>query len=91
MAASYRFMVTGNVQGVGFRAAAQEKALSLGLTGWVRNCGDGAVEGVVAAADAQALATFRLWLQRGPSAARVDHVDWVAAGDTAHEAFAVLR
>ena len=36
--------VRGRVQGVGFRCFAQETAESLGLTGWVRNREDGAVE-----------------------------------------------
>ena len=91
MTPSYRFMVTGQVQGVGFRVAAQRQALALGLGGWVRNCADGAVEGVVAGSDAQKLSTFKAWLERGPDSARVDHVDWINAGEAAHETFVVRR
>ncbi len=39
-----RVIVTGKVQGVFFRAQAQEQASATGLTGWVRNRADGSVE-----------------------------------------------
>jgi acylphosphatase len=78
MPSSYRFVVTGRVQGVGFRAATRRKAQSLGLTGWVRNRNDGAVEGVASSRDAKSLDAFRQWLQQGPPIARVARVDWRA-------------
>jgi len=34
----------GKVQGVGFRFTVQQKAISLGITGWVKNLADGSVE-----------------------------------------------
>jgi acylphosphatase len=80
MAASYRFTVSGQVQGVGFRYTALAQARRLGLTGWVGNRDDGAVEGVASGAD-QALVRFREWLQQGPPAARVQDVEWVEAAD----------
>ena len=46
MAVTKRLLVTGRVQGVGFRFYAQRKARELGVTGWVRNCRDGSVEAV---------------------------------------------
>lgn len=79
---SYRFVVTGRVQGVFFRQSARECAQRLGLAGWVRNRADGAVEGEVAGADAAALEAFRTWLQRGPPRAQVSDLQW-AAGDAA--------
>lgn len=75
MSASYRFRVEGRVQGVGFRWSAVGEARRLGITGWVRNRDDGAVEGEVQG-DPAALEAFRHWLERGPPAARVDAVRW---------------
>lgn len=44
MADEVRLVVSGMVQGVGFRRYVQRQARRLGLSGWVRNCGDGTVE-----------------------------------------------
>jgi acylphosphatase len=90
MPASYRFIVAGQVQGVGFRYAAMAQARRLGLTGWVANLPDGSVEGVAAGADA-ALAQFRDWLQRGPPAARVQRVDWGASEAPLETGFEIRR
>ncbi|MBL6751740.1 MAG: acylphosphatase [Nevskia sp.] len=90
MSSSYRFAVSGRVQGVGFRASAQGRAAALGLRGWVRNRADGAVEGLACGEDA-ALAAFRAWLQRGPPAARVSAVEWSPASDDGQTGFLVRR
>jgi acylphosphatase len=68
-----RFIVTGKVQGVSFRASARERALRLGLCGHARNLADGRVE-VVASGDPESLAELDAWLHHGPPAARVDEV-----------------
>jgi acylphosphatase len=75
-------VVRGNVQGVGFRYYTQEAASSLGLTGWVRNLRDGAVE-VTAEGPRAALERLLEFLHRGPAAARVSEVssDWSPASD----------
>jgi acylphosphatase len=91
MMKSYRFLVAGRVQGVGFRAATQHKALALGLHGWVRNREDGAVEGLVGGEEEARLREFREWLAHGPPAAHVDRVEWNATAPEAHEFFAVRR
>ena len=78
MPSSYRFVVTGRVQGVGFRAATRRRAQVLGLSGWVRNRNDGAVEGVASSQNAEALESFRLWLHQGPPISRVERVEWRA-------------
>jgi acylphosphatase len=77
---SYRFVVKGRVQGVFFRQSTRERAVQLGLGGWVRNRADGSVEGVVAGADAAAIDAFRTWLQSGPPRAQVSDLTWTAAG-----------
>jgi acylphosphatase len=91
MNTSYRFVVTGRVQGVGFRAAAQGKALFLGLRGWIRNRDDSAVEGLVGGDSASELEAFRTWLQKGPPGARVDELEWSATGEPVDEGFLVRR
>lgn len=68
------FQVGGRVQGVFFRASARQRAEELGLTGWVRNCPDGGVEGLACGAP-DALAMFRDWLWQGPEQARVTRVE----------------
>ena len=90
MPASYRFTVSGQVQGVGFRYSAAAQARRLGLTGWVANRSDGSVEGLASGAD-DALAQFRDWLGRGPPAARVQGVDWQASEGTATAGFEIRR
>jgi acylphosphatase len=66
-------LISGRVQGVGFRYAMAEEAERLGLTGWVRNRRDGTVEAVIDGA-AEAVDTFLVWAKRGPPAARVTGV-----------------
>lgn len=74
MRAVRHYIVTGRVQGVGFRAATQDTARDLGLAGWVRNRSDGAVE-IMAAGDESALDRLRDWLGRGPGMAAVRDVE----------------
>ena len=66
--------VRGRVQGVFFRASAQREAKRLGLTGWVKNRLDGAVE-LLAEGEEDALKELLGWANHGPSAARVERVD----------------
>jgi len=69
-----RFLVSGRVQGVFFRASTREEALRLGLTGHAKNLPDGSVE-VVACGDDAALAELQRWLQLGPPLAQVSRVE----------------
>jgi acylphosphatase len=73
MSEARRLLVSGRVQGVGFRAFVAEAAREAGLSGWVRNLGDGRVE-VFAEGEAMALAALAAACARGPFLARVDHV-----------------
>ena len=68
-----RFLVSGRVQGVFYRASTREQALMLGLSGHARNLPDGRVE-VLAIGSAASLETLERWLCQGPPAARVDSV-----------------
>lgn len=63
-------IVEGVVQGVNFRYYTQERALSLRLTGWVRNRADGSVE-VLAEGPRASLDRLLEFLRRGPPAASV--------------------
>jgi DNA ligase D-like protein (predicted 3'-phosphoesterase) len=83
-----RAVVTGRVQGVGYRAAAVERARELGLLGWVRNDDDGAVR-VHAEGDGEAVERFVAWLHDGPPAAAVERVEVEAVRREGHEQFAV--
>lgn len=66
--------VRGRVQNVYFRASAQREARQNGLTGWVKNRPDGAVEMVVEG-DEDFVKNFLAWAQLGPTTARVDSVE----------------
>ncbi|MEK6777765.1 MAG: acylphosphatase [bacterium] len=69
-----RLVIHGRVQGVFFRASAQEEASRCNLAGWVRNLVNGSVE-VVAEGDERALDEFAKWCSHGPPYAKVSHVD----------------
>lgn len=76
--AAARFVVSGRVQGVAFRAHARAQALALGLCGHAINLHDGRVE-VLAVGDAEAIERLAEWLRRGSPMARVDAVARVPA------------
>lgn len=65
--------IYGNVQGVFFRAAAQEQAESLGIVGFARNESDGTVY-IEAEGEESALNQFLTWCHQGPPAATVEQV-----------------
>lgn len=80
-----RFLVSGRVQGVSFRAYTRAQAVALGLRGFARNLADGRVE-VLAVGDAVAVDQLGDWLWTGSPLARVDDVvrseaDAAAAGE----------
>ncbi len=67
-------IVHGTVQGVFYRASAEQEAHRLGVSGWAGNRADGTVELVVEGDDA-AVEQMLDWARRGPSRAEVTHVD----------------
>lgn len=68
-----RFILSGRVQGVGFRYFAQDAARREGLHGYVLNRDDGSVE-AVAEGEVESVDRFERALRRGPSRSRVEHV-----------------
>ena len=68
-----RVLISGRVQGVGYRYFAQMAARAEGLGGWAQNQPDGSVE-VMAEGDEEAVRRFEAKLRRGPGGARVDDV-----------------
>ncbi len=70
MVACVRCLIDGRVQGVWFRASTREKAMELGVRGWVRNLPDGRVETLLQG-EAEAVEALRQWLWQGPTLAEV--------------------
>ncbi|MBI5227961.1 acylphosphatase [Candidatus Micrarchaeota archaeon] len=68
-------IVSGTVQGVYFRAGAQQKAQSLGLVGFVKNRDDDSVE-LVAEGERESLEELLLWCSKGPKEAIVKHMEF---------------
>jgi len=75
-----RFVVTGRVQGVGYRWWTVGTAKRLGLAGWVRNRRDGSVE-IQAAGPADRLDALALACESGPPGARVAAIQRFPAED----------
>lgn len=68
-----RLLISGRVQGVGFRWFTLEAASVEGVTGWVRNLPNGDVE-IMAEGDAEAVERFERRVRQGPGHARIDDV-----------------
>jgi acylphosphatase len=85
-----RYLVSGRVQGVWFRASTRDQALRLGLTGRADNLPDGQVE-VVACGPGSALDALEAWLWLGPELAVVESVIAMAADQVAYDGFTTGR
>lgn len=85
-------VVSGLVQGVGYRYFAVNEASRLGISGWVRNCCDGSVE-VEAQGSADAVSAMIEALKAGPRWGRVDHVQTakIPLSDDKASGFCVCR
>ncbi|HSG91638.1 MAG TPA: acylphosphatase [Pseudomonadales bacterium] len=93
MTASLRVhgVVSGRVQGVGFRASLARRARDLEVRGWVRNRDDGSVEFLAVGAPS-AVEALLAWAHDGPAGARVDGlVRLPAAAGPAPDDFEVRR
>jgi acylphosphatase len=85
-----RWLISGTVQGVGFRAWVAKRATGLGLQGWVRNLADGSVE-VEAQGDETSMIMMDRLLRSGPASARVRNVTVQAPGAEELKSFMVRR
>jgi acylphosphatase len=85
-----RAVVTGRVQGVGFRFFAERAARDAGVAGWVRNREDGAVE-TFAEGEEQAVRLYLDRLKIGPRVSRVTAVHEEEAGPAGHTTFEITR
>jgi acylphosphatase len=78
------YIVSGRVQGVGFRFFVNRAASIEGLHGWVRNLPNGGVE-IRAEGESDALERFERHVRQGPPASRIDEVDITDVGATGHD------
>ena len=78
-----KFLIRGDVQGVGYRFFAQRAAAKHQVLGYVRNCPDGTVE-AFAEGSAVSLDEFRNDLVTGPQWSRVEHVEEISLEPTGH-------
>jgi acylphosphatase len=83
-------LVSGRVQGVGFRWHTRAKAQALGLDGWVKNLPDGRVEVWVEGEEAP-LREMIEWLAQGPPPARVTGVEVVERASAGVAGFDLRR
>lgn len=88
--ATKHLTIKGRVQGVFYRATAKEVATKLGLTGWVRNTGEGHVEALVSGEE-ERINKFVEWCWQGPKAAAVTGVEMVNAEEQNFGDFAIVR
>ncbi len=84
-----RLVIHGRVQGVFFRDSMCREAQNLGVAGWVRNRGDGAVEAMVQGEPAAVDAIVR-WARRGPDRAQVERVE-IEPHEGSYTNFEVIR
>ena len=87
---AHRFIVSGLVHGVFFRATTQQKALELGLTGWVKNCDDGSVE-IHAEGPEDKLKELEEWCWKGSKEAKVQNVLVESINDKKCSEFRILK
>jgi acylphosphatase len=89
MRVARRLVISGRVQGVGFRHFTLEAARREGVNGWVRNLPDGRVEAYVEG-DLEAVDRLERSVRHGPRGARVEMVDALSEPATgAYAGFAI--
>jgi acylphosphatase len=84
------YLVSGRVQGIGFREWVRRTARAQGVRGWVRNREDGRVE-AVATAQADVLERFERMLRDGSAISRIESVESSDVDETPFSDFEVRR
>jgi acylphosphatase len=84
-----RVIVHGRVQAVGFRFSARVEAQRLGVSGWIKNRSDGAVEAEIEGESA-AVDAMLSWLDEGPPGAEVSSMSTADLAPTGERGFRVL-
>lgn len=87
---AYSLIVSGVVQGVGFRHYTREKAAELYVYGTVRNLANGTVAIHVEGEEAQ-MQKFLTWCHTGPSSASVTKLDYSQTSILGHSSFDIIR
>lgn len=82
--------ITGKVQGVFFRKSTWEKAITLGIKGWVRNDSDGSILVEMEGNDF-AITEMEKWLRIGPPLAKVDFLEIIEGNEKGHQEFLILN
>jgi acylphosphatase len=90
MLQTYSITVTGKVQGVYYRQSTKEKAIALGLTGYVKNLPDGRVQ-IMASGNTDQLLQLVLWCRQGPARAIVEEVQVETLPPTLFMGFRIER
>ena len=85
-----RVMISGRVQGVGFRYFARRKAKKLNVFGWIQNLGDGSVDAVFQGEDKNVDEMVK-WCYEGSPLASVDKVDVRGEPMGKYEEFEILK
>lgn len=84
-----RVIVHGRVQAVGFRFSARVEAQRLGVSGWIKNRSDGAVEAEIEG-EAAAVDAMLSWLDEGPPGADVSSMSTADLAPTGERGFRVV-
>ncbi|HTF56190.1 MAG TPA: acylphosphatase [Planctomycetota bacterium] len=84
-----RVVITGRVQGVFYRASCRDEGAARGLSGWIRNTPDGAVEAAFEGPEAEVQALIE-WCRRGPPSAWVEHVEVSWETPTGERGFRII-
>lgn len=85
-----KIKVEGKVQGVFYRASTQNKAKSLGLTGYVKNETDGSVS-IIASGSEDQIKDLVTWCKTGVELARVDHISYESIDNMKFSSFEIKR